>query len=342
MAASRSPAFGEMVRHDFRLARHRVGKLLFEHARNLAVQLLPPALEQALIGRIPHQRVLEGVDGVRRLAAAEHELRLLELARARAATRSRRVRPMHAAGIGKFAPDGGADLADLLHRRQAVEPRHQRILKRCRDGERRQRARRADSRRRPRRGCPPSSTALVSSSTNSGLPSVLATICLVTSAGSARPPATRATMLSTSSRSRRPSGKDADVGKTGPWRLEFRSEGEQCEHRQLAHPFDGQIEQLERRGIGPVRVLEQDQDRLLAGECLELVEQCRERPAALLHGTERQRRIALETGSTAARQTAAQRIGHAMRLSEERFELVEALLEMSFCIESRRSLQLAR
>ena len=67
-----------MVRHDFRLARRDVGKALLECARNLAVQLLPAAPEQALIGRIPHQHVLEAVDGVRRLAPAEHELRLLK------------------------------------------------------------------------------------------------------------------------------------------------------------------------------------------------------------------------------------------------------------------------
>ena len=39
----------EVLRHDFRLARHDVGKALLEYARNLVVQLLPAALEQALI-----------------------------------------------------------------------------------------------------------------------------------------------------------------------------------------------------------------------------------------------------------------------------------------------------
>src|SRR5262252_9473607 len=66
----------EVVRHDFRLARHDVSKLLLECARNLTVQLLAAALEQALIGRISYQRVLEAVDGVRRFATAEHEFRM--------------------------------------------------------------------------------------------------------------------------------------------------------------------------------------------------------------------------------------------------------------------------
>src|SRR6266850_8492428 len=69
----------EVVRHDFRLARHDIGKFLLECARNLAVQLMPAALEQALIGRIPYQRVLEAVYGFRRLATAEHEPGLLKL-----------------------------------------------------------------------------------------------------------------------------------------------------------------------------------------------------------------------------------------------------------------------
>src|SRR5262249_29990380 len=51
---------------------------------------------------------------------------------------------------------------------------------------------------------PPSSTALVSSSTQSGPPSVLATICAVTSGGSGRP-ATRSAKVSTSAGARRSS-----------------------------------------------------------------------------------------------------------------------------------------
>src|SRR5262249_37760817 len=85
----------------------------------------------------------------------------------------------------------------------------------------------------------------------------------------------------------------ADVGETSPGRLELRSEGEQCQHRQLAHPLDRQIEELEGGGIRPLRILEREQDRLLAGETLELIEQCRQRSAALLRGAERQRRIPL-------------------------------------------------
>src|SRR5207247_8553864 len=67
----------EVVRDDFRLARDDVDKPLLKCARDLAVQLLPAALEHALIRRIPHPRVLEAVDSVRRLATATHEFRPL-------------------------------------------------------------------------------------------------------------------------------------------------------------------------------------------------------------------------------------------------------------------------
>src|SRR5262249_40287656 len=85
----------------------------------------------------------------------------------------------------------------------------------------------------------------------------------------------------------------ADVGETDPGRPELRSKGEQCKDRQLVHPLDGQIEQLEGGGVRPVRILERKQDRLPAGETPRLIEHGRQRPAALLRGAERQRRIAL-------------------------------------------------
>src|SRR5262249_60294923 len=78
-AGTGEPGLREMVRHDFRLARSDVGKPLLERARNLRMQLVPPALEQGLIGCVAHQRMLEAVDGVPRLAAAEHEFRQLKL-----------------------------------------------------------------------------------------------------------------------------------------------------------------------------------------------------------------------------------------------------------------------
>src|SRR5262245_52684943 len=114
--------FREVLRHDFRLARHDVGKPLLEYACNLAVQLLSTALEQALIGRIPYQRVLETVNRFGRLATAKHELSVLELGECvlqiGLGASSHRAQQ----GIGEIASDGGADLTNFLHRRETVEP----------------------------------------------------------------------------------------------------------------------------------------------------------------------------------------------------------------------------
>src|SRR5262249_32396289 len=109
--------------------------------------------------------------------------------------------------------------------------------------------------------------------------------------------------------------------------LELRSEGEQCKDRQLAHPLDSQIEKFEGGGIRPVRILEREQDRLPAGETLELIEQCHERPAALLRGAEGQQRIALAERDRQQRRK-NRRYGLNLRCArgEERFQLVEALL----------------
>jgi hypothetical protein len=61
----------------------------------------------------------------------------------------------------------------------------------------------------------------------------------------------------------------------------------------LAHPLDSQIEELQGGSVGPVRILEQEQDRFLTREILELVEQSRKRAAALLRRVERELRIAV-------------------------------------------------
>ena len=90
-----------------------------------------------------------------------------------------------------------------------------------------------------------------------------------------------------------------------------------------------------------MRILEREQDRLLSGETLELIEQCRERPATLLRWAERQRRIPLAERDRQQR-SKKRRYGFNGRSAygEERFQLVEALLGRIICLELRRSLQL--
>src|SRR6266481_1481876 len=90
-----------------------------------------------------------------------------------------------------------------------------------------------------------------------------------------------------------------------------------------------------------MRVLEREQDRLLAGETLELIEQCRQRAAAMLRGGERQRRIPLAERDRQQR-SKKRRYGLNLRCAhgEDRFQLIEPLRGRIVCLEPRRSLQL--
>src|SRR5215831_17534187 len=180
---------------------------------------------------------------------------------------------------------------------------------------------------------PASSTALVSSSTNSGLPSVLTTICSVTSGGGMRPPVTRTIMLWTLERSSRPSDKVLTLGRP--------THGGSNSGRKVNSASTGSWRTRSTVRSSSSRVLEREQDRLPASETLELIEQCRQRSAALLRGAERQRRIALterdrQQCSKKRRYSFNPRCAH----GEERFQLVEALLGPIVCFERRRSLQL--
>src|SRR5262249_4030999 len=180
---------------------------------------------------------------------------------------------------------------------------------------------------------PASSTVLVSSSTKSGFPSVLVTICFITSAGSTRPPVTRATMFSTSSRSSRPSDKVLTLGRP--------THGGSNSGRKVNSASTGSWRTRSTVRSSSSRVLEREQDRLPASETLELSEQCRQGSAGLLRGAERQRRIALterdrQQCSKKRRYSFNPRCAH----GEERFQLVEALLGPIVCFERRRSLQL--
>src|SRR6185295_12535062 len=65
-------------RPQLRLALDPLGKLLPEHVEDPPVELLARALEQRLVRRLLHERVLERVRRLRRLAALEHDLRVDE------------------------------------------------------------------------------------------------------------------------------------------------------------------------------------------------------------------------------------------------------------------------
>ena len=92
---------------------------------DLTVQDLPPAPEQGFIRGVLDQRMLEGVARIGRRARAEQQLRLFELHQSGAQRPLVAARDRAQQWVGELAADRGADLRDLLDRRQPIKTRRQ-------------------------------------------------------------------------------------------------------------------------------------------------------------------------------------------------------------------------
>ena len=68
------PGLREVVRKQLGRGSQSVREAFLERLGDPGVQLLALAAQQAVVGRVPHQRVLEDVGRVRRHAAAEDQL----------------------------------------------------------------------------------------------------------------------------------------------------------------------------------------------------------------------------------------------------------------------------
>jgi hypothetical protein len=135
-------------------------------------------------------------------------------------------------------------------------------------------------------------------------------------------------------------GQHHDIRLTGPWRLEFRPEGDQHQNRQLPDALDHQGQQLKRRRVDPVHVLVESQHWLLRGQAGELLDQCLQRPPLLHLRRKGQRRIVLigrqpEQGGEQGHDF----VQPVARASEHRLELGELLFRRIIAIEPRRPFQ---
>jgi hypothetical protein len=100
--------------------------------------LLARAAQQRLIGRVLDQGMLEEVHRLRRQPPLVQELCLYQLVQPPLqglfVPRGDGVQQ----GIGKLAPQRRPQLRQALHRRQAIQPRHQRVVQRGRNRQRRE------------------------------------------------------------------------------------------------------------------------------------------------------------------------------------------------------------
>ena len=122
------------------LGLHQLGEQGPERFGDLRVQSPPGAAQQRIVRRVLHQRVFEAIDCVGWRAALEHQFggdeageRGLQFLFGKAGDGVQQR-------VGELAADCGANLRHTPYRRQAVEPRQQRRMKRRRDGKCRQSA----------------------------------------------------------------------------------------------------------------------------------------------------------------------------------------------------------
>ena len=99
-----------------------------------------PGFEQALVGGIADQGVLEQIGRVGRRAAAEDQLGGDQALHRVGQLGLRQGGKGGDGAVVEAAADDGGGLGHLLHRLQAIEPRHQRVVQRCGDRQRAQRS----------------------------------------------------------------------------------------------------------------------------------------------------------------------------------------------------------
>ena len=255
-------------------------ELLVDGARDDKMQFLAAALEQRLVGRVLDQRVLELVGRVRRDAAHVEQFRVGQLAQRRLQSPLRRSDEPRAAIRRKTRcrsppPTWVTSLAGPSRSSRAISES-------CSV---------AGISRPVSFASPLSSTARVNSSTNSGTPPVRSTTVA---------------MVSSDERLRRrdlrhhrahvaraqPVERDLRVMRAHrPRRAELGPRRVQQQQPRGRALLDQQLDQLQRRGIDPVQVLDRDHQRLRAGGAEHPFDQRRQQAAALLLGRQRRRRI---------------------------------------------------
>ena len=177
-------------------------------------------LEQAFVGGVAHQGVLEQVGRIRRRAAPEHQLGLDQSLHGVAQRRLRQLREGGDGGVVEGAADHGRGLRHLLDRVQPVQPRHNESCRlagiaRPLSGPPRRYASAVSS------SDPDSSTALVISSTNSGTPSLRTAIS--SSSCLRQPLATGDPLDDELDRGARQAGSERGGSRPGGWRRKPRT-----------------------------------------------------------------------------------------------------------------------
>jgi hypothetical protein len=121
-----------MMGEHLRFCLRSGGKAFAQHRGDPAVELLASALQERLVGGIPHERMLEGVDSIRRCAATKRQFGLDKFAQSGPERRLVHLRGPGEQLVTELAADDSADLRYFLDRRRPIEASQERVLQRRR------------------------------------------------------------------------------------------------------------------------------------------------------------------------------------------------------------------
>src|SRR5450432_2873625 len=119
--------FGKVMSQQLGLAIGPLRVHFSKHRRDLRMQLLSIAMQQARMSRILYHHVLERVDRFRRVAAADNQASFLKMTQRRSKLVRRRIRDGAEYLIGELAANGGPYLCGYAGGPHAIETSHQRV-----------------------------------------------------------------------------------------------------------------------------------------------------------------------------------------------------------------------
>ena len=259
---------------DIRLA-------LQQSVENAGVKSGAGAVQKTFVGGIPDQRMLERIVGVRRSAVPVDELGRDQPVQPLLQLRFRQASDLREQSVRELAADHGADLRNVPARRHPIETRQQRGFERRRQRDRAQR--RAACRGGQLRTFQDDLGQLLDEQRHAIRPldnafDEVGADAPVT--GGLRHQRGRLPLIEPGERDQ------ADIVAAGPAHMEVGPERHDQQHRLVADPVDGGLEQIETGRIRPMQVLDHEDDRLFSGKLLQLAVQQRKRSFFLAPRTE--------------------------------------------------------
>ena len=111
--------------HQLRMRFDNLRKVLVQRIGDLAVEPQALAVQQTRVSCFLHERMLEDIRRIRRLAAGKDQFRRAQLSECRLQRSAGSRRDGGEQAIREFTPEGGTDLCDLLNGGEPIETRDQ-------------------------------------------------------------------------------------------------------------------------------------------------------------------------------------------------------------------------